>query len=256
MQFSGKHIIVCGSTDGIGKEIAISFAQEGANLILLARDEKKILNLLQSQYIEVNKKNHLYCVTDFNNPNYSEIQRIISLVPQVDVLVTNTSGPDISNIETPAETYMKYFNNSFLFFLWLIKIALPYMSTSKAGRIINILGTTVIEPVEGFMVSSIKAAFANLSKSISYELPPHVTINNVLPGPTNTKEFDKLLLQISIKEKQSIDSIRERIVSKTTVKRIAHPSEIASVVMFLASEKASYITGSNFKVDGGFSSSL
>jgi 3-oxoacyl-[acyl-carrier protein] reductase len=256
MRFEGKYIIVCGSTDGIGREIAIGFAREGANLILLARNETKIKNLLKSLITKHTISKHLYCVTDFSDSDYSYLEKIFSEVPKIDVLVTNTSGPDISNINTAVEAHLRYFQSSYMFFLRLIQLVLPKISSSENGRIINILGTTVLEPVDGFLVSNIKSAFANLSKSVSFELPPNVTINNVLPGPTNTKEFYRLISQISDKENLPIDIIKERIISRIPIKRLAEPEEIASLVLYLASIQAAFITGSNFKIDGGFTRAL
>ena len=256
LNIKNKNALVCGSTQGIGKATAILLAQEGANVTLLARNEEKLKSVLAQ--LPNNNQSHNYLVADFLEPN--ELKNILQITDlQFHILVNNTGGPaggPIFNAE------IGEFEKAFTLHLKcnhiLVQALVPFMKTAKYGRIINVISTSVKQPLDGLGVSNtIRGAVANWSKTLANELGQFsITVNNVLPGATSTERLNEIIKNKSIKTGLSVDDVTKIMMNASPAKRFAKPQEIANAIVFLASEQASYINGINVPVDGGRTKSL
>jgi 3-oxoacyl-[acyl-carrier protein] reductase len=251
-----KNALVCGSTQGIGKASAMALAQEGANVTLLARNEEKLKQVLAE--LPNNGQKHGYLVADFQKPN--ELINILDNSNlEFHILINNTGGPaggpvfkaSLGEFESAFTQHLKC-NNV------LVQAVVPYMKSQCFGRIINIISTSVKQPLDGLGVSNtIRGAVANWSKTLANELGEYgITVNNVLPGATGTERLSEILKNKSAKTGKSIDEVSDGMKNAVPAKRFARPEEIASAVAFLSSAAASYINGINLPVDGGRTKSL
>lgn len=255
-----KIALVGGSTQGIGKAIALELSKMGATIILLARNEEKLKSVI-SELDDSNNQKHSYLIADFNDPNNLKkvIKDFIEKGNKVHILVNNSGGPKggpIKDAET--EEFLTAFNQHLICNHILVQACYPVMVDEGYGRIINIISTSVKQPLANLGVSNtIRGAVANWSKTLANELGVFgITVNNVLPGATNTTRLQTLAQIKSEKTHESIEEILNEMASETPMKRIAEATEIAAAVAFLASPAASYINGINVPVDGGRTKSL
>ncbi len=259
LDLKNKTAIVCGATQGIGLGIAKEFAKEGVNLILVARNKKKLISCIDS--LEHSKKHSFICV-DFSKPN--ELEESLCLYfkkhkTTVHILINNTGGPKSGPIEkATTNEFINAFNMHVLCNQILSSFVIPGMKKLGYGRIINIISTSVKIPITGLGVSNtIRGGVANWSKTMANELGEfQITVNNVLPGYTNTGRLRSLLKKMSSSQKKPIKEIEKNVIKKVPLKRLGTVEDVAGVVLFLASKKASYINGVNIPVDGGRTGSL
>ena len=257
---TNKVAMVCGSTQGIGKATAKKLAEMGATLVLLSRDEQKLKTTLL-EMPQPTGQNHQYLVADFSNPNDLKkvIAHFISEGNVINILVNNTGGPKGGPIKDASiEEFINTFNQHLICNHILVQTIYPGMITSGYGRIINVISTSVKQPLPNLGVSNtIRGAVASWSKTLANELGEYgITVNNVLPGATNTIRLQGIAEAKSEKTGESVAEIFEEMASESPMKRIAQPEEIASAIAFLASPDASYINGINLPVDGGRTKSL
>lgn len=253
-----KSALVCGSTQGIGKAAAFALASEGVKLTLVARDEAKLKDVIASL---PNADHHNYILADFMNPIdlKSKVDTYIKNNHGFHILVNNTGGPRSGAI---IDARLEDFENAFTQHLKcnhvLAQLTVPFMKEESYGRIINIISTSVKEPIEGLGVSNtIRNAVGNWSKTLSFELGSFgITVNNVLPGFTETERLNEIIKIKANLANTSIENMTEIMKNYTPAKRFAKPEETANTVVFLASEAASYINGVNIPVDGGRTKSL
>jgi 3-oxoacyl-[acyl-carrier protein] reductase len=261
LDLTGKNAIVCGSTQGIGKAIAIELANLGANIILIARNKEK-LAAVKSELDVSKNQNHHFLVVDFAIPaqlkivleDFIEINEI-----EINILVNNTGGPAGGLIEdAKPEEFIHAFTNHLLCNHILVQSVKEGMKKSGYGRIVNIISTSVKQPLNGLGVSNtIRGAVANWSKTLANELGEFgITVNNVLPGATDTVRLQSIMETNATKKGQSVGEIKQHMANEVPLKRIAQPEEIANAVAFLVSPAASYISGINLPVDGGRTKSL
>lgn len=255
-----KNALVCGSTAGIGKASAKEMAQLGATITLVARNEDKLKDVLASLSTEHNQK-HDYLIADFTNP--TELKAKVtkaSSEKNYHILLNNTGGPKggpIFSAET--DEFVNAFQQHLVCNQILSQAVVPGMKEDGYGRIINIISTSVKQPIEGLGVSNtIRGAVASWSKTLATELGPFgITVNNVLPGFTATERLDQIVSNIAKnKLKSTEDHARETMKNVVPARRFAEPEETAYAVAFLASPSASYINGINLPVDGGRTKSL
>jgi len=259
LDLKNKTAIVCGATQGIGLGIAQGFAKEGVNLILIARNKEKLINCINS--LEQPKKHSFICV-DFSKP--SELEKELGSYfkkhkTAVHILINNTGGPKSGPIErATTNEFVDAFNMHVLCNQILCSFVVPGMKRLGYGRIINIISTSVKIPINGLGVSNtIRGAVANWSKTMANELGEfQITVNNVLPGYTNTSRLKSLFEKMSSSQKKPIKEIEQSIVNSVPLKRLGVVNDVANIVIFLASKKASYISGVNIPVDGGRTGSL
>ncbi|NBR14527.1 MAG: SDR family oxidoreductase [Flavobacteriales bacterium] len=255
-----KTALVCGSTQGIGKATALKLAKMGANLVLIARDEKKLKNTI-SELDNSQGQKHSYLVADFSQPN--ELKTIISDFVdsgnKINILINNTGGPKGGPIiDAAPEEFINTFNQHLICNHILVQALYKGMIESGYGRIINVISTSVKQPLPGLGVSNtIRGAVASWSKTLANELGQYgITVNNVLPGATNTIRLQSIAEVKSEKTGESVNAIFDEMAMESPMKRIAQPEEIAAAIAFLASPEASYINGINVPVDGGRTKSL
>ena len=259
MFLKNKTALVCGSTQGIGKESAMALAQKGCNIILIARNEKKLKEVIDDLDTSVGQ-DHSYLIADFSKPQ--ELQKVIadylSNNKAINILINNTGGPKGGPVkDAPIEEFYAAFDQHLICNHILAQAIYPGMIKSGGGRIINI-STSVKQPLPNLGVSNtIRGAVANWSKTLANELGQYgITVNNVLPGATNTGRLQSIAETKSSKTGDSVESIFEGMAAQSPMQRIAEPKEIAAAVLFLASPDASYINGINVPVDGGRTKSL
>ena len=258
MNLEGKHAVVCGSTQGIGKASAIQLAEMGASVTLVARNEEKLKSVLSE--LKPNEK-HDYLVADFSKPQ--ELAKKIktwSESNKTNILLNNTGGPKGGPIrEAEVDEFSDAFEQHLICNHILVQALYPGMKDLGYGRIINVISTSVKQPLDGLGVSNtVRGAVANWSKTMANELGQfNITVNNVLPGATNTVRLQSIAENKAAKSSGlDYDEIIHNMAQLSPMKRIAQPEEVANAIAFLASPAASYINGINVPVDGGRTKSL
>lgn len=259
LDLTNKTAIVCGSTQGIGKATAIQLANMGANIVLIARNEEKlkaVLNELDSSKNQI----HTYLVADFSNPDELENKLTTFLKDRpIEILINNTGGPAGGPVnEASKEEFIAAFNMHLICNHILVQAVKEKMKSVGYGRIINVISTSVKQPLPNLGVSNtIRGAVANWSKTLANELGQfNITVNNVLPGATDTVRLKSIIENKANKTGRSFEDILKDMSEASPMKRIAKPEEVANAIAFLASPAASYINGINVPVDGGRTKSL
>ena len=257
LDLTGKTAVVCGSTQGIGKAAAEELAKMGANLILVSRNEDKLKAVVAEM---PSPEKHTYLAVNFANPNNLKAKFGEFIADkEVHILVNNTGGPAGGPVNTadPSE-FLAAFNQHLICNHILVQAVKDKMKAAGYGRIINVISTSVKQPLPNLGVSNtVRGAVANWSKTLANELGEfNITVNNVLPGATNTVRLKSIIENKSAKTGQSYDSILADMSNASPMKRIAQPEEVANAIAFLASPAASYINGINVPVDGGRTKSL
>lgn len=260
LDLQGKTAVVCGSTQGIGRSVAIQLAELGAKIVLVARSEEK-LKEVEKELSSRSGAEHEYIAADFSNPQQLKqlITEYVEKGGNCHILVNNTGGPKGGPvIDAEIEEFYSAFTQHLVCNHILVQALVPLMKQNKYGRIINIISTSVKQPLPNLGVSNtIRGAVANWSKTLAGELGQfNITVNNVLPGATNTVRLQSIAESKSEKTKASVDNIFKEMADESPMKRIAEPEETANAVAFLASPAASYINGINVPVDGGRTKSL
>ncbi len=260
MELLGKKALICGSTQGIGFATAKLMAERGASVTLVARNESK-LNDAKSQLDISNGQQHSILVADFTNPDQLEkvIAGYVADGNQPTILVNNTGGPKGGPIiKAEVSEFHAAFTQHLICNHILVQALYPGMTDQGGGRIINVISTSVKQPLNGLGVSNtIRGAVANWSKTLANELGEfNITVNNVLPGATNTGRLNSIAESKAGKSGQSVDDVLAAMAKLSPMQRIAEPNEVAEAIAFLASDRASYINGINVPVDGGRTKSL
>ena len=255
MSLNNKCAVVCGSTQGIGLAAARELSSLGATVTLVARNENALKKAL-GELAPPLTGSHEYIVADFSNPEQlkSALSNWLSKGGKANILVNNTGGPSGGPIvDADIDQFESTFRQHLVCNHILAQMLLPAMKETGYGRIINVISTSVKQPLKGLGVSNtIRAAVANWAKTLSLEVAPFgVTVNNVLPGATSTSRLSTLLSSKSSKTGKSVEALEHEMIAEIPMGRFAMPEEIASAIAFLASPAASYITGINVPVDGG-----
>ena len=259
LDLKGKNALICGSTQGIGKASAIEIAKLGANVILLARDENKLKEVIKELDTAKNQK-HDYIVADYTKPD--ELKKKVEAYTKkniIHILLNNTGGPAGGSIlDAKTEEFTQAFSNHLICNHILTQAVVDGMKKEKYGRIINIISTSVKQPIKGLGVSNTtRAAVASWAKTLAGELGQFgITVNNILPGATNTERLKSLQDIRAKKAGISFSEEQNEWLKEIPAGRFADASEIANAVAFLASPAASYINGINLPVDGGRTGSL
>lgn len=255
LDLKGKTALVCGSTQGLGYASAAELALLGANIVLMSRNEEKLQAAVKT--LDQSKgQSHQYLVADFTDVNIvrAAITEFIAAGNTAQILVNNTGGPaGGAALSASTEAFLQAFNDHLICNHILTQALVPGMKTAGFGRIINIISTSVKQPIQGLGVSNtIRAAVANWSKTLATELGPFgITVNNVLPGFTKTVRADYVIQKKAAESGKSAEEVMKALVAEIPAGRIGDPEEFGAAVAFLASPAAGYINGINLPVDGG-----
>ncbi|WP_299760991.1 SDR family oxidoreductase [uncultured Pontibacter sp.] len=255
LNLKNKRALVCGSTQGIGKAIATELAQLGANVTLVARNEEKLQRVAQELDTQQGQQ-HDFIVADFSDP-YDlniQVQAYLKERREVHILVNNTGGPAGGPItEAISDEFVNAFNQHLIANHLLAKAVIPYMKEAKYGRIINVISTSVKQPLNGLGVSNtIRGAVASWAKTMANELGQFgITVNNVLPGATRTGRLESIIENKAKKTDKEVEAVEESMMAEIPARRFAEPEEVAAAAAFLATPAAAYINGINVPVDGG-----
>src|SRR5689334_7744723 len=251
----GRGVIVAASSEGIGRATAEAFAREGAQVAMCARTEKTLRDAAEK--IRGATGAELYAepldVTDA-----AAVQRFTDTVAKqfgrIDVCVTNAGGPPAKNfLSVSLEEWRKAVEMNFMSVVHFARAVIPYMQRHRWGRIVTITSVTVKQPVDALVMSNaVRAGVVGLVKSLSNEFGKDgITVNNVAPGYTATDRLKELAGVRALAEGTSPDTIYEQWASAAPLKRLGGPGEIADVIVWLASQKAAFITGQTVLADGG-----
>jgi 3-oxoacyl-[acyl-carrier protein] reductase len=255
LDLTNKRAVVCGSTQGIGLASAIEIAELGASVTLVARNEEKLQEAVG--LLDTSKgQQHRFVVADFTQPEalQEKVAAHIASYGAAHILVNNTGGPPGGPaIGAAIDEFTQAFSNHLICNHLLVQTVVEGMKAAAYGRIINIISTSVKLPLNNLGVSNtIRGAVASWSKTLANELGQfNITVNNVLPGATNTGRLQSIMESKAGKTGQSFDDVKSGFESAVPMKRVAEPNEVANAVAFLASPAASYINGINVPVDGG-----
>ncbi len=260
LDLTGRHALVCGASQGIGRACAIELATLGASVTLLAR-RAEVLEALAAELPRIHAAQaHDFLVADSADTEglRASVQQLAATRP-VHVLVNNSGGPPPGPVRgARVDAFLDAYRAHLVANLVRAEIVVPGMQGAGYGRIINIISTSVKEPLAGLGVSNTtRWAVSVWAKTLATELAPlGITVNNVLPGSTRTPRVEQVVAARARKSGQSVDAAQRTMESEIPMRRFAEPAEIAAAVAFLASPAAGYITGINLPVDGGRTRSL
>jgi 3-oxoacyl-[acyl-carrier protein] reductase len=259
LSIEGRNAVICGSTQGIGHAIAEELALMGANCFLLARNEET-LSIAVTQLDTSLRQTHSYYVADFKDTNLVEkVIREITAEHKIHILINNTGGPAAGPItQAEPQQFIEAFQQHLICNHILTTAVTPGMKEDGYGRIVNIISTSIKIPLKNLGVSNtIRGAVASWSKTMANELGQfNITVNNILPGYTNTKRLESIITGTSKKNNKSSEEVEKQMQEDIPMKRFGEASEIASVAAFLCSPAASYVNGVSIPVDGGRTGSL
>jgi 3-oxoacyl-[acyl-carrier protein] reductase len=260
LQLSGKHALVCGASQGIGRAAAIELAQLGADVTLLARGSESLQRALDELPRVDAAQKHGFIAADMNAHAALRAQvKAVANASAVNILVNNSGGPPGGSAHAAAlDDFRIAFNQHLIAAQIILQAILPGMQASGYGRIINVISTSVKEPIRNLGVSNtVRGAVASWAKTLATELGSHgITVNNVLPGYTATGRLDEIIQKRAAASNMEAEAVAEQFKAHVPLRRFAAPSEVAAAVAFLASPAAGYIHGINLPVDGGRTRSL
>ena len=259
LNLSNRNALVCGSSQGIGKATAVALAKMGANITLMARNEAKLQAVL-SELDTSQGQCHSYACADFSNLEKVKyaVQSIIS-DKNIHILINNTGGPSGGSItDASTDAFESAFQMHVVCNQILVQAVTPGMKTDGFGRVVNIISTSVKIPIAGLGVSNtIRGAVASWAKTMANELGQFgITVNNVLPGFTDTNRLKSLITKKAENHGVSEEQIANEMKAQIPAARFAEAEEVANAAAFLCSPAAAYINGINVPVDGGRTGAL
>ena len=253
---AGKRALVTGASSGLGKAAALALGMEGVRLAICARREPELREVAR----ELTEKTGLDVYPIPGDISTAEgIEAVYTEARTrfggVDILVNNTGGPPTGTfLELDHEAWQKAVNQLLFSAVGITRLALPGMKESRWGRIITITSIAVKQPIDNLMLSnSIRAAVTGFTRTLANEVASFgITVNNVLPGFTKTERLSFLAQKTAEINKTTLEQVYEGWESRIPAGRLGRPDEIGDCIAFLASEKASYITGTSIPIDGGY----
>jgi 3-oxoacyl-[acyl-carrier protein] reductase len=251
----GKRALVCAASKGLGLAVAEALAREGAALFLCSRDEAAI-QATAARLRQATGATVQAAAADLARPEGAE--RLARLAEEalggIDVLVNNVGGPTPSAAAvTDTAAWQKGFEQVFLSAVTVTRTLVPGMRARHFGRIVTITSTSVVEPIEHLVVSTaMRAAVTGFSRTLATELAADgITVNTVMPGVIHTGRIEQLRQAKAEREGSTLAAEMAKTAKSIPAGRLGRPEELADLVAFLASERASYMTGLNIAVDGG-----
>jgi 3-oxoacyl-[acyl-carrier protein] reductase len=255
LDLNNRTALVCGASQGLGAAVAKELALLGANIILLARTEINLQNVQSKLDVSKGQK-HQYIIADTSKPLelFEKVKTFLEEGNLVDIIINNSGGPAAGSLlNTSVQEMETAFDSHLIVAHLLAQLLVPGMKDRGFGRIINILSTSIKQPINGLGISnSIRAAVANWAKTLANEIGGYgITVNNVLPGYTNTDRLDYLFSKQADAAQVTKDDILKRTLDLIPAGRLGEPHEFGAAVAFLCSPAAAYINGINLPVDGG-----
>lgn len=260
LDLRGKHALVLGGSQGIGRASAHELAALGADVTVLARSADALAAVVAALPRTHAAQRHGAVAADMNE--HAELRARVEALSNgadVQILVNNTGGPPGGPAHAATlDDFRIAFNQHLMAAQIIVQAVLPGMQRSGYGRIVNVISTSVKEPIRNLGVSNtIRGAVASWSKTLAGELGPFgITVNNVLPGYTKTGRLDQIIGERMRASGEDEAAISARMLSSVPLQRFGEASEIAAIIAFLASPAAAYVNGVNIPVDGGRTLSL
>ena len=256
LELKNRVALVAASSKGLGKAVAWSLAREGAKLVICARNKDVLEKTADDIFLETGVSVFPLAVDLADSEQIDwMIDETLDLFGRVDILVTNAGGPSPGQFMDIGESeWMKAVQQTLMSVIRLTRAVIPGMRKQKWGRIVHMTSVSVKQPIDGLLLSNVlRPGIVGLTKSLSQELASdNILVNAVCPGYYLTDRVKELLQKKAKKNKTSVDKAMEDVVHEIPLGRMGRPEELADLIVFLASERASYITGSIIQVDGGF----
>jgi 3-oxoacyl-[acyl-carrier protein] reductase len=248
--------LVCGASKGLGRAVAQGLAEEGARVAICARSQEHILRAAE----EIGRATGVETMglaVDLSKAEEARefFRNALSHFGRIDILVNNAGGPSsLPFTDIRDDLWQSAFELTLMSAVILIKAALPIMQEQRFGRIINMTSVAVKQPLEGLILSNtLRAGLIGLAKTLSNDYASqNILINNVCPGYTLTERVKALAKVVAQRRGLSPEEVIKEWESRIPMGRLGRPEELANLVVFLASERAGYITGTTVQVDGGF----
>jgi 3-oxoacyl-[acyl-carrier protein] reductase len=250
----GKKAIVTAASKGLGRAIALRLADEGVELAICARGPESLRRTKDD--IQRAGRRVFSATADLTDEKQIKdfVAESAKQLGGLDILVNNAGGPKPGKFDDLSEAdWANAFNLTFMSVLRLCHEVVPHMRKRGGGRIINLSSLSVKQPLEGLISSnSIRLAVVGFAKSLADELAPeNITVNTVCPGFSLTDRLKDYMASIAKRENSSVEEVMKGFAARIPMRRLAEPENVADFVVFLASEKASYLTGLCIPVDGG-----
>lgn len=260
LKLKGKTALVTASSDGLGLACALELSREGAQVILTSRDEKKLNDAAGKVFAQSGQRPLLVTVDLRDASSVGQLTAWLKARSiDVDILVYNVGGPDPGTFDgLSEEAWTASYVDNLLSYRALLKFALPHMFGKRWGRVISIASVSAKQSLEGLTISNtFRPAVTGLTKSLSREYGQSgVTFNTVCPGGIHTGRIDRVLRKRSEDTGASFEQISRSYVTEIPMKRLGLPEEVSAAVVFLASERASFINGVSLSVDGGLTRTI
>ncbi len=256
----GKTSIVCGASQGLGRASAEALANEGVNLVICSRNFNRIFSTARS-ISENFGVSVVPIAADISLPESHDklVNEAIKQFGSIDILINNTGGPSPGKFDEMDDSeWEKAFNLTLMSTVRMTRAVLPHMISKGWGRVINLASISVKQPIPGLILSnSLRSAVTGMAKTLSQEVASKgILINTIATGNFDTERLRSILKNRASASSGTEEDARHELESTIPIGRIGRPEELAYVVAFLASEKASYITGTTIQVDGGVVSGI
>jgi 3-oxoacyl-[acyl-carrier protein] reductase len=258
----GKAALVGGASRGIGRAIALGLAREGASVALCARNQgtlDKARDEIRNETGAGVKVVSLICDMARHDDIKAAVAAAVEALGRLDIVVNNAGGPPTGTFETLDENYWQHaIDQNLLSAVRTTREALPHLRRSGSGRVINVTSVAVKQPIDGLMLSNAtRLAVVGWAKTLSRELAPHgITVNNICPGNIATERLISLIEDRARRQKQSLEEAVALEEGRVPMGFLGEPDDVANLAVFLASDKARYITGATIQVDGGSTTAI